>query len=79
MIQPQFSLSDIKEENLLRPPLYQNRPISNIFSPGNVQSENIDSSRVLSRNVENTARQSDRVVTRLVECEVEVETVQVVR
>lgn len=77
----QLSLSDIKEENLLKPPHYMGRPSSHIFSPsGFTRSENVDSSPLLSRNVDNSEQRIDRhYITRLVECEVEIETVQVVR
>lgn len=75
-----LSLSEIKDGNLLKPPLFQGKPASNIFSPAIVRSENIDgSSRLLSRNIENTPHRTDRSALRLIECEVEVETVQVIR
>jgi hypothetical protein len=57
------------------------RPISNIFSQGEPhQSENMDSSPLLSHNIDQSVgRGFEKIVTKLIECDVEIETVQVIR
>jgi hypothetical protein len=77
-----MSLSEQKDGNLLlKPPLFLGRPISNIFSQGEPhQSENMDSSPLLSHNIDQSVgRGFEKIVTKLIECDVEIETVQVIR